>query len=77
MRHYPDYVRNQFAEGAAYSADGHLWPKPTFAKLMPGDAVLILGHTMHAASRCTAEQPRPRMQCYFRATSTVRAARGI
>jgi hypothetical protein len=48
VRHYPDYVRSQFAEGAVYSADGQLWPKPTFAKLMPGDAVLILGHTVRA-----------------------------
>ena len=38
---------------AEYSADGKMWPRPTFMKLMPGDAVLILGHTPHAASRCT------------------------
>ena len=49
-----------------------MWPRPTFMKLMPGDAVLILGHTPHAASRCTLDQPQPRLQCYFRATACWR-----
>eukprot|EP01052_Picozoa_sp_SAG31_P061592 SAG31_NODE_20664_length_568_cov_1.095949_1_plen_176_part_01 len=49
VRHYPDFVRQQFAHGAEYSADGQMWPRPTFIKIDPGDAVLILGHTPHAA----------------------------
>jgi hypothetical protein len=72
VRHYPDFVREQFVEGAEYSSDGKMWPRPTFMKLMPGDAVLILGHTPHAASRCTLDQPHPRLQCYFRATACWR-----
>lgn len=52
VRHYPDFLREQFPEGAEYSSDGKMWPRPTFMKLNPGDAVLILGHTPHAASRC-------------------------
>ena len=72
VRHYPDYLRDQFPEDASYTSDGMRWPKPTFMKLMPGDAVLILGHTPHAASRCTMDQGWPRMQCYFRATACWR-----
>lgn len=72
VRHYPDFVREQFSEGAEYSRDGKMWPRPTFMKLRPGDAVLILGHTPHAISRCTMDQPHPRLQCYFRATACWR-----
>ena len=39
-------------------------------------AVLIMGHTPHAISRCTEDQPHPRVQCYFRCTSVWRGKGG-
>ena len=79
VRHYPDFVRDQFTgteHGAESSTDGKAWPRPTFVSLQPGDAVLILGHTPHAASRCVETMPHARLQCYFRVTSTWRTIGG-
>ena len=53
VRHYPDFVREDAAarEGAEYTTDGKMWPKPTEVRLAPGDAAIILYHVPHNATR--------------------------
>ena len=68
---YPDAVRAALSEGAAQTADGKLWPKPTFLKLAPGDAVIALHLLPHCGTR--VEGPDPRLMAYFRVTSSARS----
>ena len=70
LRHYPEQVREQFSEGAAYTADGRMWPKPELIKVKPGDAVLALHAVPHSASRL--EGYTPRLMAYFRLVSSAR-----
>ena len=70
LRHYPESVRDVFRQNAEATADGRIWPKPTFMQVKPGDAVLILHATPHGASR--VEGPDPRFMAYFRLTSAAR-----
>ena len=64
LRHYPDQVKNQFKEDAAYTSNGQIWPKPTLIKVRPGDAVLTLHAVPHCATRL--EGVSPRLMAYFR-----------
>ena len=66
LRHYPDQVRDQFKEGAAYTSDGRMWPRPDLVKMKPGDAVLVLHAVPHSSSRL--ERLTPRINAYFRLT---------
>ena len=68
--HYPESVRQQFAEGAAFTADGKMWPRPTFILCEPTDAVLVLHSTPHCATRVEAADPR--FMIYFRLTPAAR-----
>lgn len=70
LRHYPEYVREQFSEDAETTADGRLWPKPTLIKMGLGDAVLTLHAVPHSSTRC--EGAEPRMMAYFRLASSIR-----
>ncbi len=70
LRHYPDQVRRIFTQEAAYTDDGHLWPKPDLIKMEIGDAVLTLHAIPHSASRCETDEPR--VMAYFRLTSGKR-----
>ena len=70
LRHYPEYVRDQFKEDSARTDDGRLWPKPTFIKMGLGDAVLALHAIPHSSTRC--EGAEPRLMAYFRLTSSTR-----
>ena len=70
LRHYPESVRNAFRQHATATADGRIWPKPTFIRFKQGDAVLILHATPHGPSR--VEGPDPRFMAYFRLTAAAR-----
>ena len=70
LRHYPDQVREQFTEGAEYTSDGRIWPKPTLIKVKPGDAVLTLHAVPHCATRLEGHSPR--LMAYFRLVSAAR-----
>ena len=35
-----------------------MWPRPTLVKYKPGDAVLVLWHTMHSSTRVEGPDPR-------------------
>ena len=70
LRHYPDQVREQFTEGAEFTSDGRMWPKPTLIKVKPGDAVLTLHAVPHCATRL--EGNTPRLMAYFRLVSSKR-----
>ena len=70
LRHYPEAVRAAFADGAARTADGKLWPKPTLLCLAPGDAVVALHTLPHCGTRVAG--PDPRLMAYFRVTSGAR-----
>ena len=70
LRHYPDQVREQFTDGAKYTSDGRMWPKPTLIKVKPGDAVLTLHAVPHCATRL--EGNAPRLMAYFRLVSSAR-----
>ena len=70
LRHYPDQVREQFSDGAEYTSDGKLWPKPTLIKVKPGDAVLTLHAIPHSSTRLVGHTPR--LMAYFRLASTAR-----
>ena len=64
-------------EGAAYTTDGKVWPKPTEVLLAPGDAAVILYHVPHNATRNTSDAVRggqivPRLQCYARVVNAKR-----
>lgn len=74
VRHYPDFVREAFLEGAEYTEDGKCWPKPTEVLLSPGDAVVALYHVPHNATRNEGSTATPRYQLYFRVTNGSRAA---
>lgn len=77
VRHYPDLVREDAAarEGAEYTVDGKLWPRPTEVLLAPGDAAVVLYHVPHNATRNCSDDVRPdgrivpRLQCYARVTN--------
>lgn len=64
LRHYPDEVREKFKDSAAYTEDGHIWPKPDLIKVKPGDAVLVLHAVPHCSTR--NESVTPRIMAYFR-----------
>ena len=68
--HYPDSVRAQFEDGAAYTPDGKMWPRPSFILCEPRDAVLVLHSTPHCATRVEAADPRSMV--YFRLTPAAR-----
>ena len=70
LRHYPEQVRDAFSEGAAQTDDGRNWPRPTFIRVKPGDAVLFLHAVPHSASRNESDEPR--LMLYFRLTSSLR-----
>ncbi len=71
LRHYPEQVRAQFKDGAEYTADGRMWPKPELIKVKPGDAVLTLHAVPHCATRL--EGRTPRLMAYFRLMSAARS----
>lgn len=71
LRHYPDEVREAFADGAEQTPDGKRWPKPTLLRMAPGDAAIVLHAVPHCATR--VEGAEPRMMAYFRITSAARA----
>ena len=80
VRHYPDYVREAAAgsEGAEYTIDGKVWPKPMQVLLHPGDVAVVLYHVPHNATRNMSDEVMdglivPRYQCYFRVTNGKRA----
>lgn len=73
LRHYPDAVREAFATGAARTADGKLWPRPTLLRLAPGDAAVILHAVPHSATRVAGSEPR--LMAYFRVTPKARPER--
>jgi hypothetical protein len=64
--HYPPAVRAAAAEreGSVETEDGHVWPRPMLVKVRPGDAVLIMYHTLHSSTRVAG--PDPRCMVYFR-----------
>lgn len=70
LRHYPDYVRSQYREDAAFTADGKMWPKPDLIRVRPGDAVLALHAVPHCSTRNEVEVPR--LMVYFRLLSQNR-----
>ena len=70
LRHYPDAVRESYERNAAFTADGHMWPKPTLMKLAPGDAVIVHQATPHGAT--LIDGPDPRFMLYFRTTPKSR-----
>lgn len=70
LRHYPEQVRQQFKDGAAYTSDGRMWPKPELIKLKPGDAVLTLHAIPHSVTRLDGLQPR--LMAYYRLVSSAR-----
>ena len=70
LRHYPDQVREQFSNGAKYTSDGRMWPKPTLIKVKPGDAVLTLHAVPHGSTRLEGNSPR--LMAYFRLVSSAR-----
>ncbi len=76
LRHYPELVRDAFAgdasdaNGAAHTADGRRWPRPTLLPLAPGDAAIILHAVPHGATRVAG--PEPRQMVYFRITPEAR-----
>ena len=72
LRHYPDAVREAFAENAQRTPDGKLWPRPTLLRLAPGDAAIILHAVPHSATR--VEGSEPRLMAYFRVTPEARPA---
>ena len=73
LRHYPDQVRDQFAESATFTEDGRSWPKPDLIEIELGDAVLTLYAVPHGATRCEASDPRAMV--YFRLTNSCRPDR--
>lgn len=70
LRHYPEQVREQFSDGAEYTSDGRMWPKPTLIKVKPGDAVLTLHAVPHSATRLEGNSPR--LMAYFRLVPAAR-----
>ena len=64
LNYFPDAIRNTLTEGAEYTSDGTLWPKPTPVLLDEGDAVIALHAVPHAGTRNGAADPR--MNVYFR-----------
>ncbi len=64
LNYMPDEVRNKFTEGAAYTPDGTMWPKPTPILLDEGDAVCALHAVPHCGTRNAGADPR--MNVYFR-----------
>ncbi|MCY3858048.1 MAG: hypothetical protein OXG25_03980 [Gammaproteobacteria bacterium] len=70
LRHYPDQVREQFSDGAEYTSDGRMWPRPTLIKVKPGDAVLTLHAVPHGSTRLEGNSPR--LMAYFRLVSSAR-----
>ena len=70
LRHYPEQVREQFTDGAEYTSDGRIWPKPTLIKVKPGDAVLTLHAVPHGSTRLEGNSPR--LMAYFRLVSVAR-----
>lgn len=70
--HYPERVRRAYKRGAAISEDGRYWPKPTFIKVRPGDAVIVHHATPHSGSRVMASDPR--MMVYYRTAPATRTA---
>ena len=71
LRHYPEMVRDQFKQDAAYTSDGRMWPKPDLVKVKPGDAVLVLHAVPHCATR--NDSLIPRLMAYFRLVSSQRS----
>ncbi len=70
LRHYPDAVREAFAESGTTTTDGKSWPRPTLLKMALGDAAIVLHAVPHSATR--VEGTEPRLMAYFRVTSAAR-----
>jgi len=70
LRHYPDAIREAFADNAARTPDGKLWPRPTLLRLAPGDVAIILHALPHSATRVTGSEPR--LMAYFRVSPNTR-----
>ena len=70
LRHYPELVREQFSDGAEYTSDGRMWPKPTLIKVKPGDAVLTLHAVPHSSTRLEGNSPR--LMAYYRLVPSTR-----
>ena len=64
LRHYPEAIREAFANDAARTPDGRVWPRPTYVDLAPGDAVLALHAVPHCAT--LVDNDEPRIMVYFR-----------
>ena len=68
LRHYPDAVREAFP--GTTTEDGKFWPRPTFLKMAPGDAAIVLHAVPHCATRVAGTEPR--LITYFRVASAAR-----
>ena len=62
--HYPNTIKDAYLQDAVTSNNGYVWPKPTFMKLRPGDAVIVHWATPHGGSRVLGADPR--LMVYFR-----------
>ena len=50
LNYFPDAIRNKCTDGAQYTSDGTLWPKPTPILMDEGDAVIALHAAPHAGT---------------------------
>ncbi len=73
--HYPDKVKKVYQRAAVKTGSNHIWPKPTFIKAKPGDAVIVHHATPHSGSRVMTSDPR--MMIYFRVTSSARSEKHL
>ena len=68
--HYPDEVKKAYKRTACIADTGQIWPKPTFMKVRPGDAIIVHYATPHSASRVLGADPR--LMVYFRTVAESR-----
>ncbi|NKB96947.1 MAG: hypothetical protein GKR90_00385 [Pseudomonadales bacterium] len=75
LRHYPDKLRELYANKSVRTPDGKIWPKPTLMRLNMGDAVIAHFSTPHGGTSVTTSDPR--FMVYFRCTSSARAEENV
>ena len=68
--HYPEKVKKAYKRGAITSDTGQVWPRPTFLKMKPGDAVIVHWATPHSSSQVLGTDPR--LMVYFRTVAQSR-----
>jgi hypothetical protein len=52
LLYMPDAVREELSDDTCETTpDGKRWPRPIYAKLMPGDACIATWHILHSATR--------------------------